>query len=168
MITDPQGTVLALFLVFCRIGGCVLAMPGFSSARVPGMLRVFVAGALSIAVLPVLWDTVYPAVQQSGRDLYRAHLQRIADRRDVRLAGASLHARPSVRRQHHRHDGRIHVAGRGGYHRRFAGNEPFRFHHLRRNDDSLHHGLPSYRVPGADRFLHDDALRRHCRYASQL
>jgi len=62
MITDPQGTVLALFLVFCRIGGCVLALPGFSSARVPEQLRVFIAGALSIAVMPLLWDTVYPAV----------------------------------------------------------------------------------------------------------
>jgi flagellar biosynthetic protein FliR len=62
MITDPQGTVLALFLVFCRIGGCVLALPGFSSARVPDQLRVFIAGALSIAVMPLLWDTVYPAV----------------------------------------------------------------------------------------------------------
>ena len=62
MITDPQGTVLALFLVFCRIGGCVLALPGFSSARVPEQLRVFIAAALSIAVMPLLWDTVYPAV----------------------------------------------------------------------------------------------------------
>ncbi|MEI1252110.1 flagellar biosynthetic protein FliR [Rhizobium aouanii] len=62
MMTDPQGTVLALFLVFCRIGGCVLALPGFSSARVPAQLRVFIASALSIAVMPLLWDTVYPAV----------------------------------------------------------------------------------------------------------
>ena len=66
MITDPQGTVLALFLVFCRIGGCVLALPGFSSARVPDQLRVFIAGALSIAVMPLLWDTVYPAVHTSS------------------------------------------------------------------------------------------------------
>jgi len=62
MITDPQGTILALFLIFCRMGGCVLAMPGFSSARVPEILRVFVAAGLSLAVLPLLWDTVYPAV----------------------------------------------------------------------------------------------------------
>jgi flagellar biosynthetic protein FliR len=62
MITDPQGTVLALFLVFCRIGGCVLALPGFSSARVPPQLRVFIAAGLSLAIMPVLWDTVYPAV----------------------------------------------------------------------------------------------------------
>jgi len=66
MITDPQGTVLALFLVFCRIGGCVLAMPGFSSARVPPQLRVFIAAGLSLAILPVLWDTVYPIVHTSN------------------------------------------------------------------------------------------------------
>jgi flagellar biosynthetic protein FliR len=66
MITDPQGTVLALFLVFCRIGGCVLVMPGFSSARMPMIIRVFMAGALSLAVIPVLWDTVYPAVHTSS------------------------------------------------------------------------------------------------------
>ncbi|MDM9618971.1 flagellar biosynthetic protein FliR [Rhizobium sp. AC44/96] len=66
MITDPQGTVLALFLVFCRIGGCILAMPGFSSARVPMILRVFIGAALSLAIMPVLWDTVYPAVHTSS------------------------------------------------------------------------------------------------------
>jgi flagellar biosynthetic protein FliR len=66
MISDPQGTVLALFLIFCRIGGCVLTMPGFSSARVPDILRVFVAAGLSMAVAPVLWSTVYPAVHTSA------------------------------------------------------------------------------------------------------
>ena len=66
MITDPQGTILALFLIFCRIGGCVLVMPGLSSARVPELLRVFVACGISIAVLPLLWDTVYPSVSGSS------------------------------------------------------------------------------------------------------
>ncbi|WP_183900274.1 flagellar biosynthetic protein FliR [Rhizobium metallidurans] len=66
MITDPQGTVLALFLIFCRIGGCVLTMPGFSSARVPAVLRVFISAALSLSIMPVLWDTVYPAVRTSN------------------------------------------------------------------------------------------------------
>ena len=27
-------TVLLVFLLFCRIGGCLMLMPGFSSARV--------------------------------------------------------------------------------------------------------------------------------------
>ncbi|WP_337266117.1 flagellar biosynthetic protein FliR [Oryzifoliimicrobium ureilyticus] len=66
MITDPQGTVLALFLVFCRIGGCVMVMPGFSSARVAPQMRVFLAAGLSISILPVLWDTVYPAARTSS------------------------------------------------------------------------------------------------------
>ena len=29
MISDPQGTILALFLAFCRIGGCMMVLPGF-------------------------------------------------------------------------------------------------------------------------------------------
>lgn len=62
MITDPQGTVLALFLVFCRVGGCMMVLPGFSSARVPPQIRLFMAVAVSMAVLPLLWDIVYPRV----------------------------------------------------------------------------------------------------------
>lgn len=66
MITDPQGTVLALFLVFCRIGSCFMALPGFSSARVPSQVRIFVALAVSMSCLPLLWDTVYPKVSGAG------------------------------------------------------------------------------------------------------
>ena len=66
MITDPQGTILALFLCFCRIGGCVMVLPGFSSARVPQQVRLLIAAALSMAVLPVLWDTVYPKASAGG------------------------------------------------------------------------------------------------------
>jgi flagellar biosynthetic protein FliR len=60
MISDPQGTILALFLTFCRIGGCVMVLPGFSSSRIPMQIRFFVALAISMAILPILWDTVYP------------------------------------------------------------------------------------------------------------
>ena len=66
MIPDPQGTVLALFLAFCRMGGCVMVLPGFGSARVPPQIRLFVAVALSMAVLPVLWDTIYPRASSPG------------------------------------------------------------------------------------------------------
>ncbi|HBF30377.1 flagellar biosynthetic protein FliR [Rhizobium sp.] len=66
MITDPQGTVLALFLVFCRIGSCFMALPGFSSARIPSQLRVLVALAVSMSCMPLLWDTVYPKVAGGG------------------------------------------------------------------------------------------------------
>jgi flagellar biosynthetic protein FliR len=66
MITDPEGTVLALFVAFCRIGGCMMAMPGFSSARVPVQVRLFIAVGVSLAILPVMWNTIYPRV--SGGD----------------------------------------------------------------------------------------------------
>ena len=60
MIADPQGTVLALFAAFCRVGGCFMLLPGFSSARLSVQIRLFLAVAVSIAILPILWDTIYP------------------------------------------------------------------------------------------------------------
>jgi len=68
VIEDPQGTVLALFLAFCRIGGCFMVLPGFSSFRVPLQIRLFVAVAISMALLPILWDTIYPNVKGGGGD----------------------------------------------------------------------------------------------------
>ncbi len=67
MISDPEGTVLALFLAFCRIGGCMMVLPGFSSARLAPQIRLFASVAVSMAVLPVLWDTIYPQVSSSPR-----------------------------------------------------------------------------------------------------
>jgi flagellar biosynthesis protein FliR len=66
VIEDPQGTVLALFLAFCRIGGCFMVLPGFSSFRVPLQIRLFLAVAVSMALLPTLWDTIYPNVKGGG------------------------------------------------------------------------------------------------------
>ena len=66
MISDPQGTILALFVAFCRMGGCVMVLPGFSSSRVPPQIRLFMAAAVSMAVLPLLWDTIYPKVSAPG------------------------------------------------------------------------------------------------------
>lgn len=66
MIDDPTGTVLAIFAAFCRIGACLMVMPGFSSFRIALQIRLFAAVALSIALLPLLWDTIYPRVQGGG------------------------------------------------------------------------------------------------------
>jgi len=65
MITDPQGSVLALFLLFCRIGSCFMMLPGLSSARVSPTVRLFVSLAVTLAMLPLMWDTVYPRVRSS-------------------------------------------------------------------------------------------------------
>lgn len=66
MITDPQGIILALFLAFCRIGGCVMVLPGFSSGRMAPQIRLLLSAALSMAILPLLWNTIYPEVSKSN------------------------------------------------------------------------------------------------------
>lgn len=65
MITDPQGTIIALFLAFCRIGGCFMTLPGFSSSRISGNIRLLLCVGLSMALLPILWDSIYPKVKSS-------------------------------------------------------------------------------------------------------
>jgi flagellar biosynthetic protein FliR len=47
-------TILAVFLLFCRIGGCLMLMPGFSSSRVPVQVRLFIALAVTLALTPLL------------------------------------------------------------------------------------------------------------------
>lgn len=46
------------FLIFCRIGGCLMFAPGFSSARVPLPIRLALAVAISLAITPLLYGTV--------------------------------------------------------------------------------------------------------------
>ena len=47
-------TVLLVFLLFCRIGGCLMLMPGISSARVPAQVRLFIALAVTLALALML------------------------------------------------------------------------------------------------------------------
>lgn len=51
-VTEDQ--VFALFLQFCRIGGCILFAPGLSSPRVPVQVRLFAALGLTAALAPLL------------------------------------------------------------------------------------------------------------------
>ncbi len=55
--------VLAAFVVFCRVGGCLLVIPGFSSSRIPVRARLFVAVAVSLALTPILLAQVQPSVE---------------------------------------------------------------------------------------------------------
>ncbi len=66
MIPDPEGLILAAFAAFCRIGGCFLVLPGFSSARVPQMVRLLIAIAVSFAILPLMWNDIYPKSRLAG------------------------------------------------------------------------------------------------------
>jgi flagellar biosynthetic protein FliR len=49
---------LGIFLIFCRVGGCLLIAPGFSSFRIPMQVRLFIALTTSLALAPVLLGKV--------------------------------------------------------------------------------------------------------------
>jgi len=54
--------VLAVFLLFCRIGACLMVIPGFGSNRVPMRVRLFVALAVSLALAPLLAPDIQMAL----------------------------------------------------------------------------------------------------------
>jgi flagellar biosynthesis protein FliR len=47
--------VFIAFLIFCRIGSCLMLVPGYSSARVPMQVRLLIAAAVSLALTPLLF-----------------------------------------------------------------------------------------------------------------
>ncbi len=50
---NPE-TVLSVFVLFCRIGGCLMLMPGYSSSRVPVRIRLFMSFSVTLALAPLL------------------------------------------------------------------------------------------------------------------
>jgi flagellar biosynthetic protein FliR len=60
VIDGLADSVLATFLVFCRIGGCLMLVPGFSSTNIPVQVRLFVALVTSFALAPLLVATLQP------------------------------------------------------------------------------------------------------------
>ena len=61
MIVTPE-IILAVFLLFCRIGSCLMLMPGFSSSRIPVQVRLFIAVSITLALTPMLLPTINSAV----------------------------------------------------------------------------------------------------------
>jgi flagellar biosynthetic protein FliR len=53
-------SVLATFIVFCRIGACLMLTPGFSSVNIPVQVRLFVAIVTTFALSPLLVATLQP------------------------------------------------------------------------------------------------------------
>jgi flagellar biosynthetic protein FliR len=54
-ILNPNVT-LATFILFCRIGACLMLMPGISSAQIPVQIRLFVAVATTLSLAPLLLE----------------------------------------------------------------------------------------------------------------
>jgi flagellar biosynthesis protein FliR len=62
-MTDiASDVVLHTFLLFCRMGGCLMFMPGFSSSRIPMQVRIFLAVSATLALAPIMLPTVKAAV----------------------------------------------------------------------------------------------------------
>jgi flagellar biosynthetic protein FliR len=53
----PRAAIGA-FVLFCRIGGCLMLAPGFSSAQIPAQIRLFVALAVTLTLTPLLLERV--------------------------------------------------------------------------------------------------------------
>lgn len=49
-----QQLILGTFVLFCRIGACLLLMPGFSSPQIPAHVRLFLALAVTLSLTPLL------------------------------------------------------------------------------------------------------------------
>ncbi|WP_373504168.1 flagellar biosynthetic protein FliR [Aestuariivirga sp.] len=58
MNSEASQSAFVIFLIFCRIGGCVLFAPGLSSARVPVNARLLIAVGMTAAIAPLLHQTI--------------------------------------------------------------------------------------------------------------
>ncbi len=64
-------TIIAAFLVFARVGACLFVMPGISSPRIPMQIRLFIALACSLMVVPMVLAQVEPAARSAPLPLMR-------------------------------------------------------------------------------------------------
>lgn len=64
-----QETLLLVILVFCRIGGCFLLLPGVSSERIPPQTRLFFALAISLAIAPIVMGQLQPVVKPNAETM---------------------------------------------------------------------------------------------------
>lgn len=57
MSAGAPETVLGVFVIFCRIGGCLMVASGFSSSRFPPRVRLLLAVSVTLAVVPLVLPT---------------------------------------------------------------------------------------------------------------
>lgn len=64
--TGLDTMVLAVAVVFARVGGVLLIAPGLSSVRIPIQAKVFIALGLALALTPLVIDQAVAAVRGSA------------------------------------------------------------------------------------------------------
>jgi flagellar biosynthetic protein FliR len=65
VISGLADNVLATFIVFCRIGSCLMLVPGYSSTNIPPQIRLFVALVTTFALSPILVSILKPLVDDA-------------------------------------------------------------------------------------------------------
>lgn len=68
-MSPPAESVFAAFLVFCRVGGCLMMVPGFSSPRLPVRIRLLMALGVALAVMPLVHQQVMTSAAAIGEAL---------------------------------------------------------------------------------------------------
>jgi flagellar biosynthetic protein FliR len=63
MIANLSSSVLATFLIFCRVGTCLMVAPGYSRINIPMQIRLFLAVAVTLMLFPLLETIIHPVVQ---------------------------------------------------------------------------------------------------------
>ena len=63
MTASVSTSVLAIFLIFCRIGTCMMVAPGLSRSNVPTQVRLFIALNVTLMLSPLLEGAVRPALE---------------------------------------------------------------------------------------------------------
>jgi flagellar biosynthetic protein FliR len=58
--------VLVTFIVFCRIGACLMLVPGYSSVNIPPQIRLFVALVTTFALTPILVAILKPLLENAA------------------------------------------------------------------------------------------------------
>jgi flagellar biosynthetic protein FliR len=54
MMTGISGSVMATFLIFCRVGTCLMVAPGYSRSNIPVQIRLFLAINVTLMLAPLL------------------------------------------------------------------------------------------------------------------
>jgi len=62
MTGELAEAVFVAFTVFCRIGACLMFVPGYASARIPMQIRLLMALGVSLALSPLLYGMVNASV----------------------------------------------------------------------------------------------------------
>lgn len=65
MITGVSASIMATFLIFCRVGTCMMVAPGYSRSNIPVQVRLFLAINVTLMLTPLLDATVRPIVEQA-------------------------------------------------------------------------------------------------------